>query len=327
MTEQMQKRLLGIWGDEMQIWVEFEENLDQNQNFVSRLWTGSSHDVAEVSIDVPSDQDEAISLIGLVPWILVRCSDWTMIPLENLVACSRGTQTRIVAAIDREIEISGAAFALGGGVDAILIPGGMVDEAIEFLGERWTKEESSENREITSAEARILSLKSAGIGERVCIDLTRRINEGKGAATGSIYGKLCLVHGETISSEYVPNRPFRINAGAIHSYILMADGRTKYMSELEAGDEIAILSSSGSMEAAVIGRLKIELRPLLVVSFDISGKKGQTVVQQAETVRFVSPTGKIVSVTDAKAGDKITVFTDDRVRHIGIALDGEMVEK
>ena len=311
----------------MQIWVENEEKLDPNQNFVSRLWTGSSHDVAEVSIDIPSDQDEAISLIGLVPWILVRCSDWTMIPLENLVARSRGTQTRIAAAIDKEIEISGAAFALGGGVDAILVPGGMANKAVEFLGARWTKEEPSENREINPTEARIISIESAGIGERICIDLTRRINEGQGAAVGSISGKLCLVHGETISSEYVPIRPFRINAGAIHSYILMADGRTKYMSELETGDEIAILSFSGSIEDAVIGRLKIELRPLLVVRFEISGEKGQMVVQQAETVRFVSPKGTVVSVTDAKAGDEITVFTDDRVRHVGIALDGEMVEK
>ena len=250
-----------------------------------------------------------------------------MIPLENLIASSRGTQTRIAAAIDREIEISGAAFALGGGVDAILISGHLVDDAIKFLGDRWTKENPPENTEINPTEARILSTEGAGVGERVCIDLTRRIKEGQGAATGSISGKLCLIHGETISSEYVPNRPFRINAGAIHSYILMADGRTKYMSELETGDEIAILSSPGYIETAVIGRLKIEIRPLLVVRFEISGEEGQTVVQQAETVRFVSPTGKAVSVTDAKAGDKITVFTDDRVRHIGIALDGGMVEK
>ena len=311
----------------MQIWVENEVNSDQNQNFISRLWTGSSHDVAEVSIDVPSDQDEAISLIGLVPWILVRCSDWTMIPLENLIAYSRGTQTRIAAAIDRELEISGAAFALGGGVDAILIPGDMVDEAINFLGDRWTKEEPIENRQINPTEARILSMESAGVGERVCIDLTRRIDEGQGAATGSISGKLCLIHGETICSEYVPNRPFRINAGAIHSYILMADGRTKYMSELETGDEIAILSSSGHIETSVVGRLKIEMRPLLVIRFDMSGEEGQVIVQQAETVRFVSPKGTSVSVTDAKPGDNITVFADDRVRHIGIALDGEMVEK
>ena len=239
----------------MQIWVENEENMGPNQHSISRLWTGSSDDVVEVSIDVPSDQDEAISLIGLVPWILVRCSDWTMIPLENLIACSRGTQTRIAAAIDREIEISGAAFALGGGVDAILIPGSLVNNAIKFLEDRWTKEDPPENIAINPKEARIVSLESAGVGERVCIDLTRRITEGQGAATGSISGKLCLIHGETISSEYVPNRPFRINAGAIHSYILMADGKTKYMSELETGDEIAILSSLGNIETAVVGRL------------------------------------------------------------------------
>ena len=311
----------------MQIWVENEENLGPNQNSISRLWTGSSDDVVEVSIDVPSDQDEAISLIGLVPWILVRCSDWTMIPLENLIACSRGTQTRIAAAIDKEIEISGAAFALGGGVDAILIPASLLNKAIKFLEDRWTKEDPPENVAIDPGEARIISLESAGVGERVCIDLTRRITEGQGAATGSISGKLCLIHGETISSEYVPNRPFRINAGAIHSYILMADGRTRYMSELETGDEIAILSSLGNIETAVVGRLKIEMRPLLVVRFEISGEKGQAVVQQAETVRFVSPTGIAVSVTEAKAGDKITVFTDYRVRHMGIPLDGRMVEK
>ena len=213
------------------------------------------------------------------------------------------------------------------GCRCFLIPGSLVNNAIKFLEDRWTKEDPPENIAINPKEARIVSLESAGVGERVCIDLTRRITEGQGAATGSISGKLCLIHGETISSEYVPNRPFRINAGAIHSYILMADGKTKYMSELETGDEIAILSSPGYIETAVIGRLKIEIRPLLVVRFEISGEEGQTVVQQAETVRFVSPTGKAVSVTDAKAGDKITVFTDDRVRHIGIALDGGMVEK
>ena len=76
-----------------------------------------------------------------------------------------------------------------------------------------------------------------------------------------------------------------------------------------------------------MGRLKIEMRPLLVIRFEISGEEGQAVFQQAETVRFVSPKGTAVSVTDAKPGDSITVFTDDRVRHIGIALDGEMVEK
>lgn len=35
-------------------------------------------------------------------------------------------------------------------------------------------------------------------------------------------------------------RPFRVNAGPVHSYALLADGRTKYLSELCAGDQARI---------------------------------------------------------------------------------------
>ena len=95
----------------MQIWSESSDEEYSDRDVVSRFWNGSSSDVSEVQIDAPSDQEEALSLIGLVPWILVRCSDWTMVPLENLVAASRGTSTRIAAAINEEVELNGAAFA------------------------------------------------------------------------------------------------------------------------------------------------------------------------------------------------------------------------
>ena len=50
----------------------------------------SDHDVAVVQLDDFHGQDEAISLVGMIDWILVRCSDWTMIPLENIVAQPQG---------------------------------------------------------------------------------------------------------------------------------------------------------------------------------------------------------------------------------------------
>ncbi len=328
MTETASKRHPGIWGEQMQIWLDSESYEGSDSHLVSRFWKSPSNDVSEVLIEEPSDQDEAFSLIGMVPWILVRCSDWTMVPLENLVAASRGTETRIVAAIEKAIELSGAAFALGEGVDALLVPTNLVGDAIEFLGDRWTKEENSQTNTAKSVEARIVSIEGAGVGERVCVDMTRRISDGQGLAVGSLSGKMCLLHGETISSEYVPTRPFRVNAGAIHSYVLMADGRTKYLSELESGDEVAILTAFGLQGNGTIGRLKIESRPLLLVKFALSGgDEGQVVVQQAETVRFVTPEGGAISVTEAKEGDAISVITDNRARHIGIALNGEMVEK
>ncbi len=309
----------------MQIWTDSKGEEYPNLDAVSRNWGGFSDDVSEVQIDGLSDQEEALSLIGLVPWILVRCSDWTMVPLENLVAASRGTSTRIAVAIDEEVELNGAAFALGGGVDAILVPIQMVDDAIRVLGGEW-QEELPETR-VNIEEACVMSIEVAGVGERVCVDLTRRINDGQGMATGSLSGKLCLLHGETIQSEFVPTRPFRVNAGAVHSYVLMADGKTKYLCELKSGDEVAIISSSGEQEKATIGRLKVETRPLMMIRFEASGSEGQIVVQQAETVRLISPGGGAISVTQAKEGDKISIITDNRARHVGIALNAGVTEK
>jgi len=310
----------------MQIWSQSSDEESPNRDVVSRFWDGFSEDVSEVQIDDPSDQEEALSLIGLVPWLLVRCSDWTMVPLENLVAASRGTSTRIAAAIDEEVELNGAAFALGGGVDAILVPGHLVSDAVTILGGKWDREETQDDEAIIE-EARILSIEGAGLGERVCVDLTRRISDGQGMAVGSISGNLCLIHGETIQSDYVPTRPFRVNAGAIHSYALMADGKTKYLSELTSGDEVAILSTSGSKEKATVGRLKVETRPLLLIRFEAPGSEGQIVVQQAETVRLISPSEGAISVTQAKEGDKISILTDNRARHVGFAIPAEVKEK
>ncbi len=310
----------------MQIWSQSSDEEFPNRDVVSRFLDGFSEDVSEVQIDDPSDQEEALSLIGLVPWLLVRCSDWTMVPLENLVAASRGTSTRIAAAIDEEVELNGAAFALGGGVDAILVPGHLVSDAVTILGGKWDREETLDDEAIIE-EARILSIEGAGVGERVCVDLTRRISDGQGMAVGSISGNLCLIHGETIQSDYVPTRPFRVNAGAIHSYALMADGKTKYLSELTSGDEVAILSTSGSKEKATVGRLKVETRPLLLIRFEVPGSEGQIVVQQAETVRLISPSEGAISVTQAKEGDKISILTDNRSRHVGFALPAEVKEK
>ena len=310
----------------MQIWCQSSDEESSNRDVVSRFWDGFSEDVSEVQIDDPSDQEEALSLIGLVPWLLVRCSDWTMVPLENLVAASRGTSTRIAATIGEEGELNGAAFALGGGVDAILVPGHLVDDAVTILGGKWDMEETQDDGAIIE-EARILSIEGAGVGERVCVDLTRRISDGQGMAVGSISGNLCLIHGETIQSDYVPTRPFRVNAGAIHSYALMADGKTKYLSELTSGDEVAILSSSGNKEKATVGRLKVETRPLILIRFEVPGSEGQIVVQQAETVRLISPSEGAISVTQAKEGDKISIVTDNRARHVGFALPAEVKEK
>ena len=311
----------------MELWLDASIDGQNVANGSTRVWEGRAHDVAEVVLDDHRAQEEALSLIGMVPWVLVRCSDWTMIPLENLVAASRGSGTRIAVAITNEVDLAGAAFALEHGVDAILVTDDLWEAAREMAESRESSGDSSDSAPASVATAAITSIESGGVGERVCIDLIERLDDGEGIAIGSVAEVLCLVHGETVPSDYVPTRPFRVNAGAVHSYALMADGSTRYLSELSAGEDVAIVSSDGSRRSATIGRLKIERRPFLLVRYLSGDSEGQIIAQQAETVRLVTPSGGQISITDAAAGDEISILCDQRMRHMGIALEGGMVEK
>ena len=143
---------------------------------------------------------------------------------------------------------------------------------------------------------------------------------------GSASNALSLIHGETMDSEFVPSRPFRINVGAIHSYILMKDDKTKYLSELISGDEIKIINQYGRERFAVIGRIKIERRPFLKITYVNEEVKGHIIIQQAETVRLIDDSGMAISVTDIKIGDKIMIIQDSKMRHIGNPIEGEVRE-
>lgn len=311
----------------MQLWLEGEQSSDFAKR-ADRVWKTSDNDVAVVQLDDFHGQDEAISLVGMIDWILVRCSDWTMIPLENIVASAAGSGTRIAAAISQTVELSGAAHALQHGVDALLLPADeeLWDAAEKISGERSSVQVKEKKPEQTLVMANVTNVESGGVGERICVDLTERLSEGEGMLIGSSANALVLIHGETIPSEFVPSRPFRVNAGAVHAYCLMADGSTKYLSELAAGDRVAIANPSNEIRSVTIGRLKIERRPFLLVHFESDNHSAQVLVQQAETVRFINEEGNI-SVTSLEKGDKIAVRLSSGMRHIGREITGEMNEK
>ena len=56
--------------------------------------------------------------------------DWTIIPIENIVAACDGGPTKVAARITSPGQVPGAAFALDIGVDAILVQTGCLDSAL-----------------------------------------------------------------------------------------------------------------------------------------------------------------------------------------------------
>lgn len=291
---------------------------------------------AYVHIREGADQDDARALIGSVEWLLVSFTDWSMIPLENFIAAAEGTPTKIAALLTEPSQIQGAAFALERGVDAIVV--GETKELIEAsqiaMAQRLERPDSQDSAtpeatsEIIPSVLTVTSVEDGGLGERYCIDFTSLLKPGEGMLIGSNASSFMLVHGETVSSEFVPVRPFRVNAGSPQSYTLMSDGSTKYLAELSSGDAVTVVNHKGHSRHVVIGRLKIEKRPLLLLKWkNANHKEGHMFLQQAETVRAVDSSGIPASVTSISIGDEILGWNDTGARHIGVAISSNVFER
>lgn len=66
-----------------------------------------------------------------------------------------------------------------------------------------------------------------------------------------------------MESQYINSRPFRVNAGAVHAYVQAPNGRTAYLSELKSGAEVLVVDATGRARTSVVGRCKIETRPMV----------------------------------------------------------------
>ena len=64
------------------------------------------------------------------------------------------------------------------------------------------------------------------MGERACVDTTTHFRRDEGILVGSHSKGMVLCVSETHPLPYMPTRPFRVNAGALHSYTVAEEGRT-----------------------------------------------------------------------------------------------------
>ena len=112
----------------------------------------------------------------------------------------------------------------------------------------------------------------------------------------------------------------------MHCYTLAPDGTTTYLSEVETGSEVLVVSSKGSARRATVGRSKIERRPMLMIKAAADDEVGGIIAQDAETIRFVKPGGQLVSVTHLKKGDHVMVSVKAAAgRHFGMEVSDEYI--
>ncbi|OLD10611.1 MAG: hypothetical protein AUI93_06800 [Crenarchaeota archaeon 13_1_40CM_3_52_10] len=181
-----------------------------------------------------------------------------------------------------------------------------------------------ESEDISLSTARVTSVKPIGTGARVCVDTTEILQAGEGLLTGSSSQALFLVEGEVHSNPHVNSRPFRVNAGPVSSYVLTANGKTRYLSELSAGETVLLFDRSGRSRSVDVARVKIERRPMILVEANIGDRRLTTIVQNAETVRLVTRDGS-KPVSEIKPGDEVLVRFEEGGRHFGTRVADEMI--
>ncbi|MBE6522854.1 MAG: 3-dehydroquinate synthase [Thermoplasmata archaeon] len=273
-----------------------------------------------IDIDDPDSQSKAMSLAGKKKAVMVTTSDWTIIPLENMIAKFGGTGTEVYTVTSDPEDTKLFLTTMEKGVDGIVI-----DIKDPLMVRKFGDKLSATGKE-TLSEVTVTSIKAVEMGDRVCIDTCSMMVPGEGMLIGSYSNCLFLIQSESEENGYVASRPFRVNAGAVHSYMEVPGGGTRYLSEISAGDPVLLCDREGNTRVASVGRCKIEKRPLLMVTAT-DGKREYTVMlQNAETIKMVGPEGA-KSVTKVVVGDKLLAKLDTGGRHFGMAIEETISEK
>ncbi len=267
------------------------------------------------------DMEEAYSLKNSVPYLVIAPENWKVIPLENLISRFQTSDTRVYVCVRTPEEARLAFQTMEVGCDGIVITPKTPADLAAFAGISKT---GYPDTILESAE--ITQITNLSLGDRVCIDTCSLLEPGEGMLIGSQSSCLFLICSESFESEYVNSRPFRVNAGAVHSYILCPDGTTKYLSEIAAGSELLSRRPDGTLRTVNVGRVKIEVRPMLYVEARVGDKTYSVVVQNAETIRMGTPDGA-VSVADLAVGDTVLVRRETGGRHFGHAMAETICEK
>jgi len=258
-------------------------------------------------------------------YTIVVGEDWTIIPLENLIA-RIGEETTLVAGVTTAEEARTAFETLELGADAVLLDSDDPDEI-----RRTVEVRDAAARERLDLEwAEVTAIERTGSADRVCVDTGSLLTDEEGMLVGSMSRGLFFVHAETADSPYVASRPFRVNAGAVHAYVRTPDGGTQYLSELSSGDEVQVVGTDGRTREAIVGRVKIEKRPMFRVQAEVETDDGtdriETLLQNAETIKVATREGR-KAVTDLAAGDELLVYYEPVARHFGEAVEESIIEK
>ncbi len=282
--------------------------------------SGEPGPVAICSISDPKELDAAVAHVPPGGLLVVEWPRDRVIPLENAIAVRRG-RFRLWTVVRSVDQLSAALGALEHGADRVIVP----IERPEEIDRLDALVDAPTVGELAWGELEVRSVRPVGVGDRVLVDTTSLLRPEEGLLVGSAAAFLFHVVSEAVGSSFSRPRPFRVNAGAAHSYVLRSDGTTRYLSELDPGDPVLVVGGKAPRTVRV-GRIKVERRPLVAVTASDEGRERTVFLQEAETVRLATATEQ-VAVTALAPGAVVRGVRLPAARHLGTPIEETIDER
>lgn len=256
-------------------------------------------------------------------YLIIEFKDPTNIPLELVIAQieDKKADTILLKRVNSIEDAKIASQVLERGSDGVLLSEVMEQELSRV------NEIIEEEPKVNLQEVEVISIEYIGLGDRGCIDTTSLMGEDEGMIIGSTSAGGIFVCSETHFLPYMELRPFRVNAGAVHSYVMAPDNTTRYMSELKCGDKVSCINTKGEVRTVSVGRNKIEKRPLLLIKGKIGEVEINTVLQDDWHVRVMGIDGQAKNITTLEPGDKVFGALMKSGRHVGLSVSETILEK
>ena len=255
------------------------------------------------------------------PWInhlYVRLKDKTNIPLELILAEYQRGQISVFKVVCNPDDAQVAFGVMESGCQGVVVQGKTLEELFFYD----TLMQSSRGMRMELLPLCVTKVSHVGLGRRLCLDTTDIMTQDEGMIVGSTSQGGLLVSSETHYLPYMQLREFRVNAGAVHSYVWAPERRTAYLSDLRAGSKVLCVNTQGHTREVTIGRIKSERRPLLMIeAADEAGNPINTIVQDDWHIRLFDAQGQPVNASDIAPGTRLLGAISKKGRHVGINID------
>lgn len=276
-----------------------------------------------VTVNDRNALDYACKVSGKHNFAVIKFDSETNIPLELLIASLQNTVTVLFKQVSKAIDGKIAFGVMEEGAGGVLLS----TEDIEEIVAMNQMIQNTESIKLKLVPGKVKSVEHVAMGYRACIDTTSLLNKNEGMLIGSFSRGGILVSSEMHYLPYMNLRPFRVNAGAVHSYVWCPDNTTEYLTDLKSGSSVLAIDHEGNAREVTVGRVKIEARPLLKVVVEAEGQLINTIVQDDWHIRLLGINGEPYNASCIVEGTILATYVCESGRHVGIKIDETITEQ